>query len=357
MSPTGTPRKPSAAATLTDVAAQAGVSPATVSRVLAGNYPVSRSARQRVQRALRELNYVANTHARALAGVRTKTIAFVLADVRGPSFAEAAHGVEQEAASHGWLCLIGTTQGDQDRELALVRLMQEQRAGAVILIGAVDDDAKDYRKQITELARSLQTAGSLLVLCGRPPLDDDVPAAVIGYDNSDGAYALTSHLLARGHRRILFLAGGERNTTSLARLAGHRRALTTFGVEFDPDLVAHGSFTRASGYQLTRRRLLGDRDFTAVFAATDAMAAGVYTAATERGLRIPDDLSVVGYDDVELAQDLRPRLTSVHVPYEELGRTAARVGMAEDHQREDWPGVRLELKTHVVIRDSVAQLG
>ena len=122
MASPGTPRQPTAQhpgggpprrlATLGDVATHAGVSPATVSRVLAGNYPVSRSARQRVLRSIRELNYVANTHARALAGVQTKTIAFVLADVRGPSFAEAAHGVEQEAAKLGWLCLIGTTQGD-----------------------------------------------------------------------------------------------------------------------------------------------------------------------------------------------------------------------------------------------------
>jgi LacI family transcriptional regulator len=184
----GSRRKSSTAATLGDVATHAGVSPATVSRVLAGNYPVSRSARQRVLRSIRELNYVANTHARALAGVQTKTIAFVLADVRGPSFAEAAHGVEQEAAKLGWLCLIGTTQGDRERELAIVRLMREQRAGAVVLIGGVAD-ADDYDEQMTELAHSLRAAGSLLVLCGRPPLAKGVPAAVIGYDNEEGAYA------------------------------------------------------------------------------------------------------------------------------------------------------------------------
>jgi len=351
----GSRRKSSNAATLGDVATHAGVSPATVSRVLAGNYPVSRSARQRVLRSIRELNYVANTHARALAGVQTKTIAFVLADVRGPSFAEAAHGVEQEAARLGWLCLIGTTQGDRERELAIVRLMREQRAGAVVLIGGVAD-ADDYNEQMTELAYSLRAAGSLLVLCGRPPLAPGVPAAVIGYDNEEGAYAITSHVLAQGHRRILFLGGEERHTTSLGRLEGYSRALKTFGVEFDPSLVEHGVFTRASGYQLTKKRLAGARDFTAVFAATDVMAAGVYAAVNEAGLSVPDDISIVGYDDIELAQDLRPRMTSVHVPYEELGRTAAKVAADEDHQREDWPGLQVTLKTHVVVRDSVARL-
>jgi len=349
-------RRPSTGPTLADVAAHAGLSPATVSRVLADNYPVSRSARQRVMNAVRELNYSANTHARALAaGARSKTIAFILADVRGQSFADAAHGVEREAAKQGWLSLIGTTQGDPDRELALVQLMREQRAGAVVLIGGIMEDAADYRQKLTELARSLHAAGSLLVLCGRPSLGDDVPAAVIEYDNENGAYALTSHLLSQGHRRILFLAGPERQSTSNERLAGHRRALSDFGVPDAPELVEHGVFTRASGYQSMRRAVAAGTDFTAVFAATDVVAAGVYAAAAEHGLTIPDDLSVVGYDDVELAQDLRPRLTTVHVPYEDLGRTAAQIAVDDQHLQPGWTGDHRLFKTHVVIRSSVTR--
>src|SRR5438094_210698 len=133
-------------ATLRDVAEHAGVSVATVSRVLAGNYPVAVSTRQRVLRAARDLQYVANTHARALAGVVTQTVAFVLNDVRGQSFAYAAQGVEEEAARRGRLCLVCTTQGDPERELAVVRLMREQGAAAVILIGGVVDD-EEYRSR------------------------------------------------------------------------------------------------------------------------------------------------------------------------------------------------------------------
>ncbi|WP_327635921.1 LacI family transcriptional regulator [Kribbella sp. NBC_00482] len=353
--PRSSNRKSSSSPTLADVAAHAGVSPATVSRVLAGNYPVSRSANQRVLRSIRELNYSANTHARALAGVQTKTIAFILADVRGQSFADAAHGVEQEASRRGWLSLIGTTQGDSERELALVQLMREQRAGAVILIGGVTNEAADYRAKMTDLARSLHSAGSLLVLCGRPPLGDDVPTAVIEYDNEQGAYAMTSHLLSQGHRRTLFLAGPERQSTSMQRLAGHRRALRDFGVPDAPELVEHGVFTRASGYQLTKNRLAAGQDFTAVFAATDVVAAGVYAAAAEFDLRVPEDLSVVGYDDVELAQDLRPRLTSVHVPYEELGRAAAKIALDSQHQQPNWTGAHRLFTTHVVVRNSVTR--
>lgn len=340
--------------TLSDVAAHAGVSAATVSRVLGGNYPVSRSARQRVLRAIRELNYVANTHARALAGVKTKMVAFVLNDVRGPSFADAAHGVEQEAARRGWLCLIGCTQGDQARELAFVQSMREQRAGAVILIGGIVDD-DSYRIRMAEIAHSLRAAGSLLVLCGRPPLGDGVPAASVEYDNEGGAYAITSHLLSYGHRRILYLGGEPGHTTNIGRLAGYRRAIADFGAVLDPGLIEHGTFTRSSGYQRARQRLRTKADFTAVFAATDAVAAGVYTAIADAGLRIPEDISVVGYDDIELASDLRPRLTTVRVPYEELGRTTVRFALDNEQSPDGSNGQRVVLGTHVVVRESVAR--
>jgi LacI family transcriptional regulator len=342
--------------TLRDVAAHAGVSAATVSRVLAGNYPVSRSARQRVLRAIRELSYVANTHARALAGVKTNTVAFVLKDIRGPSFADAAHGVEEEAARRGWLSLIACTQGDQARELAVVQLMREQRAGAVILIGSVVDD-DNYRVRMTEIAHSLRAVGSVLVLCGRPPLGNDVPTLVIEYDNEGGAYAVTSHLLSQGHRRILYLGGEAAYTTSIGRLAGYRRAIADFGVDIDADLIHHGTFSRASGYQLAQRSLRAKAAFTAVFAETDIMAAGVYAAIADAGLRVPEDISVVGYDDIELAQDLRPRLTTVHVPYEALGRTAVRLAIDGDEHRDTGNGQHVVLGTHVVVRESVARLG
>jgi LacI family transcriptional regulator len=345
--------------TLSDVAAHAGVSSATVSRVLAGNYPVARSTQRRVLQAIRELNYVANTHARALAGVQTKMVAFVLNDVRGPSFADAAHGVEQEAAGRGWLCLIGCTQGDLARELSFVQLMREQRAGAVILIGGIVDD-DNYRTRMTEIAHSLHAVGSRLVLCGRPPLGEGVPTTVVEYDNEGGAYGITTHLLSQGHRRILYLGGVATHTTSVGRLAGYRRAMADFGVNVDPGLIEHGEFSRASGYQLTQRHLRNsDRTdneaFTAVFAETDMMAAGAYAAVADAGLRVPADISIVGYDDIELAQDLRPQLTTVHVPYEELGRIAVRLALDASRQPYGQDEQRVLLGTHVVVRDSVAR--
>jgi LacI family transcriptional regulator len=345
-------------ATLRDVAGHAGVSVATVSRVLAANYPVAAGTRQRVQRAVRELRYVANTHARALAGVATQTVAFVVNDVRGQSFAYAAQGVEEEAARRGRLCLVCTTQGDPERELAVVRLMREQGAAAVILIGGVIDD-DEYRSRMTELARGLDAAGSRLVLCGRPSLGEDVPATVVEYDNEGGAYAVVSHLLAQGHRRILFLGGqgsSASTTTTIGRLSGYRRALADFGVDPDPALVQPAEFTRTSGYRQTLARLREDRDFTAIFAETDVVAAGAMTALTECGVRVPEDISLVGYDDIEVAGDLRPKLTTVHVPYEDLGRTAARLALDWQERADTGMEQHVLLGTHVVLRQSVARI-
>ncbi|WP_312892752.1 LacI family DNA-binding transcriptional regulator [Allostreptomyces psammosilenae] len=335
-----------------DVAAQAGVSVATVSRVLAENYPVAPATRQRVLRAIRDLDYVANAHARALAGVGTETVAFVVEDVRGPSFAHAAHGVEQETARRGRLCLVCATGGDPRRELAVVKLMREQRAGAVILVGGIED-SPTYRARMAEFAQSLESAGSRLVLCGRPPLGEDVPATVVEYDNEGGAYGLSSHLLSAGHRRILFLGGLATHTTTAGRLAGHNRALADHGVEADPALVENGDFTRAYGYRRTRERIAAGVDFTAVFAGTDMVAAGALEAITEAGLRVPDDISLVGFDDIPLASDLTPKLTTVHVPYEELGRAAVRLALDRRERGGDRTEQHLVLGTHVVVRQSV----
>ncbi|MGV9293140.1 LacI family DNA-binding transcriptional regulator [Amycolatopsis sp. NPDC003676] len=322
--------------TLREVAEHAQVSVATVSRVLAGNYPVAAETRRRVEQSIQALDYVANVHARALAGVAPRTVAFVLPDIRAQAFAHAAQGVEEASAEHGALSLICTTQGDPERERAVFHLLREQRASAVILIGGVIDD-EEYRKKITDLSNGLTAADSRLVLCGRPPVDD-VPT--VEYANEAGAYAVTQHLLSSGHQRILFLGGptsGPATTTVTDRLAGYRRALGHAG------WVQPSDFTRESGYQQLCARL--PEDFTAVFAATDLVAAGARAALHSHGLRVPEDVSLVGYDDLELAEDLG--LTTVRVPYEELGRAAVHLALSG---RTEHP----VLETSVVVRTSVA---
>ncbi|MDX6314329.1 MAG: LacI family transcriptional regulator [Streptomyces sp.] len=338
--------------TIKEVAARAGVSPATVSRVMGGTYPVAPATRKRVQRAMHELDYVVNAYARALVAETSNTVAFVLDDVTGPFFAHIARGVEQQASAEGRVCLVCASHGDPDRELAVINLMRQQRAEAVILVGGARY-SPDYTERMVRLARSLDAAGSRLVLCGRPSLGEDVPETVVEYDNEGGAFAMTSYLLSAGHERIVLLGTLAGLSTSNERVAGYERALRSRGVAVDPDLVVPGDFNREVGRRVTLELIARGVDFTAIFAMTDMVAAGVLQALRESGLRVPQDVSVVGYDDIPLSMDLVPALTTVHIPHEELGRTAVRLALRRE---ENAGGQRVKLGTHVVVRDSAAPL-
>jgi LacI family transcriptional regulator len=336
--------------TIRDVAARAGVSMSTVSRVMTGSHQVSAERRTRVLRAIDDLDYVVNTHARSLSGSATETVAIVLEDITGPSFAAMAHGVEQQAAERGRLCLVCATHGDPEQELRMVDLMRRQQAKVVILVGGTED-LDEYRARMARFARSLDAAGSRLVLCGRPPLDSGVPATVVEYDNENGAFAATSYLLAAGHRRILALPGAENFTTGDGRLAGYRRALEARGVPYDPRLVLRTDYTRRSGERAARELLSAYPDVTAVFAGSDEVAFGLMNVLRDAGLRMPEDMSIVGYDDVPEARAVSPKLTTVHVPFEQVGRTAVRLAL---ERQEGEIEEHVTLGTHLEIRESVA---
>ncbi len=335
--------------TVKDVAASSGVSATTVSRVLAGNYPVSTATRARVMKAVRELDYVINAQARALGGGGTKTVAFIVHDLVGPAFAYVGQGVEQQATAEGRLCLVCTTHGDPERELELIELMREQQAEAVVLVGG-GSNSRSYVERITQIARALDKSGSRLVLCGRPPLGPEVPATVVEYDNEGGAYAITSYLISLGHHDIAFLGAGEPGHSTVdGRLRGFERAHEAHHLPMTPQRTRAITFDRESGYQATRELLARGQRFTAIFAATDVVASGVLVALREAGLRVPDDVSIVGYDDIPLARDLTPELTTVHVDHEELGRTAVRYALNRDRHAMSQHTV---IGTHVVIRNS-----
>ncbi|WP_051951957.1 LacI family DNA-binding transcriptional regulator [Actinacidiphila yeochonensis] len=357
---TGTPGPRSGKVTIRDVAVRAGVSVATVSRVLAGNYPTSAAARAKVLRAVKDLDYVIDGRARALAGTGPKTVAVIVRSVDSAFYAEVAQGVEQEAAARGRLCMVCSHGGDEARELALVQMMREQRSEFVVLVGgSIEDDG--YRARLGEYAQGLAAAGSRLVLCGRPAPDPDMPVLVVEYDNEAGAYAVVSHLLAAGHRDILFLGTIPGHSTVEPRIAGYRRALADHGLPPSAERIAGLGLGREFGYG-EMRRILGEcggrPEFTAVFAGDDQAAAGAMAALRERGLRVPVDMSVVGYNNDDLAQDLNPPLTTVNIPAYELGRESVRLALAEEAANPGGPRALAQtrhlLGTHTVLRESVA---
>jgi LacI family transcriptional regulator len=345
--------------TIRQVAARAGVSPATVSRVLAGTRPVTEDVRARVQRAIKELDYVVNEQARSLSGRPTKTVAILLDHLTSPFHNRVASGVELEASEQGRMCLVCTTGGDAARELELVDMLRARNTEAVVLIGGVDDTA-EYRTRIGRVARLLADSGSQLVLVGRPAFDISTPVFMVEYDNEGGAYTAVSHLLSMGHRRIAYLGMDATFTTAAARIAGYERALRDHGTELDLSLIlsARRVESRTLGYQ-TMLRALEDHPvlpFTAVFCFDDVVAAGAMAALREKGLRVPEDVSIVGYNDSPTALDVVPALTTVHIPDVDLGRAAVRLVLDRDEFAAATLGGRLRVATYLVIRDSVRRL-
>ncbi|MEU2114892.1 LacI family DNA-binding transcriptional regulator [Streptomyces sp. NPDC016459] len=325
--------------TLADVAARARVSPATVSRVLNGNYPVAESTRERVLRAVDELDYVLNGPASSLAAATSDLVGVLVNDIADPFFgimASAAQSAIGEGASGRGggekLAVVCNTGGSPARELTYLTLLQRQRAAAVILMGGSLEDPGHLAATAGKLAK-LAEAGTRVVLCGRPPVPGDANAAVLAFDNRTGALRLTEHLLGLGHRRIGYAAGPADRTTTRHRLEGHRAALAEAGVTEGP--TVHGAYDRQAGYEATARLLALDPDLTAVVAANDTVALGVCAALRERGLDIPGDVSVAGFDDLPFSVDAVPALTTVRLPLHEAGVRAGRLAMGTEEPPAD----------------------
>lgn len=358
------------APTIRQVAERAGVSPATVSRVLSGNRPVTEEIRSRVQRAIKELDYVVNEQARSLSGTSTKTVAILLDHLTSPFHNRVASGIEQEAAEQGRMCLVSTTGGDPARELALIEMLRARSTEAVVLIGGASDTA-EYRSRIARVARLLDASGSRLVLVGRPAPAAGLPVSIVEYDNEGGAYAAIGYLLSMGHTRIGYLGPDTAFTTVAARIDGYRRALDSHGIAMDPALIyttPPGVESRSIGYN-RMRALLDDAEtdtdadgtpprlpFTALFCYDDLVAAGAMAALRERGVSVPGDVSVVGYNDEPTALDVVPALTTVHIPHVDLGRAAIRLVLSRGNPESVTLGEHLTVATYLVIRETVRRL-
>ncbi len=328
--------------TLADVAARARVSPATVSRVLNGNYPVAATTRERVLRAVDELDYVLNGPASSLAAATSDLVGILVNDIADPFFGIMAGAAQTEIggqegsgrAGGEKLAVVCNTGGSPERELTYLTLLQRQRAAAVVLTGGALEDPAHIAAMTSKLTK-LADAGTRVVLCGRPPLaeqeDSAAIVAALTFDNRGGGRRLTEHLLALGHRRIGYVAGPAERTTTRHRLEGHREAMAAAALDGDQNrLTVHGPYARRSGYDATLELLRRAPEVTAVVAANDTVALGAGAAIREHGLRIPEDVSVAGFDDLPFSVDAVPALTTVRLPLYEAGARAGRLAMGNE---------------------------
>jgi DNA-binding LacI/PurR family transcriptional regulator len=327
--------------TIHDVAAAAGVSIATVSRALNGGARISAQTRQRVLDIVDGLGYQPNDLARSLLAGSSGTIAVILPDITNPFFPELVKAVEEEVNRRGNLLLLCHSADDEQKALAdLIQLRRKQVDGVIVLGGQLSGD---------RLAGVVQ--GLAVVTVDR---DVRLPGvSSVQSDHRGGARAATQHLLDLGHTQVAFVGGPKGLSVSRDRQRGYRDALKRAGIAHDPALESPGDFLEDGGYLATKALLAKPAKFTAVVAGNDLTAIGVMAALLEAGRTVPDDVSVVGYDDIRLASYVRPRLTTVRQSTGDLGRRAAALLYEAISGTRTTP-VHEVLPVDVVIRESSA---
>ncbi len=297
--------------TLEMVAEAAGVSPSTVSRILNGTAVVSDDKREAVDAAIARLEFVPNPVARGLAGGRTMSVGVVTQSIDSPFYGVALRGIEDEFSKAGLSPLFVSGHWDAAEEARCIDVLRSRRVdGIVVLTGRLSDQA------LRAHAKALP-----VVVTGRNLKAPGLYS--LNFDNFEGGRLATHHLLTLGHRRIAFIAGDSRHPDATERQRGYRAALQAAGISFNPSLVVPGQFYEESGLMAVERLLDSREPFSAIFAANDQMAFGAALALHRRSLRVPDDVSLVGFDDLAGAVFSIPPLSTVHQPVYELGRLAA----------------------------------
>jgi LacI family transcriptional regulator len=326
--------------TLSDIAVEAGVSTATVSKVLNGRTDVASATRERVTALLKRHNYPATSTRRAR---RSGLVDLVIGGLDSPWAIEILRGVEAECTERGVGTVVSRVRENDATPPSWTSLTAAHHSDGVLLVTS----------RITAQQRAqVQRAGVALVVID--PVDlPDTDLVSIGATNWAGGLSATEHLISLGHRRIAVIGGPRDMLCTQARIDGYRAALERAGIEVDRDLIRYGDFLHEGGFAAARD-LLGRPDRpTAIFAGSDLQAMGAYEAARQADLSVPRDLSVVGFDDLPLCQWVSPPLTTVRQPLEEMGRTAART-LFQQLDGELLVSPRMELTTELRVRLSTA---
>jgi len=327
--------------TITDVAELANVSIATVSRVLNGSAYVSPELELRVQQAIEQLGYRPNVLARHLRRNENPTIGILIPDSKNPFFAEMAKGVEDTCFGQGFVAVLCDTDEQPAKALGHLDLLYQQRAAGFAVVSP---------GQITPHLQQMLDDGYRIVVVDRAL--SSLPTDSVVSDNYGGGRLAVEHLVKLGHRRIGFVVSNLEHETIQGRWAGARDAMCAAGLEIDPALVyTEGDELPGSGYEGAERILRDPHWPTAIFAFNDLMAFGVLRYAQKRGITVPDQLSVIGFDDMMMASYSAPSLSTIRQPKYELGQQAAEILLRRIHGDHS-PVQHLTLPTTLIIRES-----
>lgn len=307
-------RRRSSSVTIRDVAQKAGVSPATVSRYINGSAPVSTEVAERIQEVMGDLKYVPHAAARQLATQKAHAIGLLLTDMSNEFFPPLVTGIESIVQQEGYNLLVASRRAG-DRVDAQISIGPHNSDGMIVFAGSLND---------SEILRLHQAGFPLVLIYRASPEGSNIPSVTIR--NKRSTRKLIDHLIEVHHRsRIVFVRGPANQEDTQWREMGYQESLEAHGIAYDPNLIIPGEYNRTDAYQAMSKFLKNEPpDFDAVFTGNDDSAIGVIDALYKKGLRIPDDISVAGFDDLELSAFLTPPLTTVNAPTECVGKTAAR---------------------------------
>lgn len=321
------------------VATAAGVSTATVSRVLNKSAEVDPMLVQRVMRAVEELRYQPNLVARGLRRQATEVLALIISDIENPFFTSVCRGVEDAARRSGYSVVLCNADEDLDKERNYIHVIAAQRAAGVIISPASAEETDvgpllERGIQVVALDRHLR-----------------IPTDAVRVDNRAGARAATHHLLASGARRVACITGTHGASTARQRLEGYLEALSVAGLQADSDLQEFADFKEEGGYQATARMLELEDPPDALFVANNRMMTGALHALADHGVQVPDEVSIAGFDDLPWADVVKPTVTTVRQPTYEMGTAAARM-IIERLGGIDSPPGELVFEPELVVRES-----
>jgi LacI family transcriptional regulator len=327
-------------ATIIDVAREANVSYSTVSRVVNKLDHVKPDKRERVLAAMERLGYIANQQARSLKGAPTQVIGLLVHDLGDAYIVEILRGIDEEISAAGYDLMLFTTHRQKAKESGYVQTLTQGMIDGLLLSLPLDPGS---------YLRMLHEEQFPYVVLDHHGFDDFSPTVTA--TNWQGAFDATNYLLDLGHTRIGFIMGAQDLSSANERFQGYQDALSQRGIAFEPELTAPGQFHRAEGYQAAKKLLSLEQPPTAIFAANDMSAFGAMDACRDAGLTIPQDISIIGFDDVPSAATIYPPLTTVHQPIYDMGRMATQLltRLIQDPVR---PSERVVVDTQLVIRQS-----
>lgn len=326
--------------TIREVAERAGVSFATVSHVMNDTRFVSQETRQRVLDAMDELGYRPNILARSLRSGRTHTLGLILPNSSNPYFADIGRSIEETAFKQGYSVILCNSEGDAQKECFYVDVLSRKQVDGIILMAASEKE---------EALRFILEHDIPVVVVDRDYSDIEVDTAIA--ENTQGGYLATQHLIGLGHRRIGCITGPSILTPGAKRIIGYRQALEGAGLPFSEELVVTGDYSAKSGLEAATVLLNLKTPPSAIFACNDLMAIGALRAAVALGYHVPDDLSLVGFDDIELASYTNPPLTTIAQPKVEIGYQAVMI-LIERIKDNTIPYRRVIRPTELIIRES-----